>query len=212
MEVLLRNAGFILRGFGLNCVLVAIAIPLALPLGCALALARLSRVRVLYLAATAYVNVLRSSPLLMVMFWLYFLAPLVLGRQTGAFYSAAIALTLFEAAYFAEIIRGGIQSVEAGQARAALAAGLRPWQAAAYVVVPQAVQRMLPALATQSIVAFQDTTLASVIGVLEVAQTANVIMSREGNPVALYSMLAALYLVVCYTLSLGVRRLERRAV
>ena len=136
----------------------------------------------------------------------------MLGRQTGAFNAALLALIVFEIAYFTEIIRSGIQSIPVGQKYAALSSGMRPWQVATRVILPQAVRRMLPSLTTQSIIALQDTTLASVIGVLEISAAATVLNSREGNPAVFYSLTAVIYFVVCYCLSWIVRWLERRPV
>jgi glutamate/aspartate transport system permease protein len=212
MELVVDNAGFLLRAFAENVVLAAAAVALALPFACLFAYGRLSRFAPIHYLATLYVNLLRSMPLIMVMFWLYFLAPIVLGRQIGAFASALIALVIFEIAYFAEIIRAGIQSIPVGQRYAALSTGMRPSQVAIRVILPQAVRRMLPSLTTQSIIAFQDTTLASVIGVLEISAAATVLNSREGNPALFYTLVAAIYFTVCYALSAIVRRLERRPV
>jgi len=212
MDLAINNAGFILRAFTINLLLAAIAIPLALPIAALFAFGRMSRFKPVYYFVTIYVNVLRSMPLIMVMFWLYFLAPIVLGRQTGAFNAALLALAIFEIAYFTEIIRAGIQSIPVGQKYAALSSGMRPWQVATRVILPQAVRRMLPSLTTQSIIALQDTTLASVIGVLEISAAATVLNSREGNPAVFYSLTAIIYFVVCYCLSWTVRLLERRPV
>jgi glutamate/aspartate transport system permease protein len=212
MDLAINNAGFILRAFTINLLLAAIAIPIALPIAALFAFGRMSRFKPIYYFVTIYVNILRSMPLIMVMFWLYFLAPIVLGRQTGAFNAALLALAIFEVAYFTEIIRAGIQSIPVGQKYAALSSGMRPWQVATRVILPQAVRRMLPSLTTQSIIALQDTTLASVIGVLEISAAATVLNSREGNPAVFYSLTAIIYFVVCYCLSWTVRLLERRPI
>ena len=212
MSLAAHNIEFILQAFTINLLLAAIAIPLALPVAALFAFGRMSRFKPVYYFVTVYVNVLRSMPLIMVMFWLYFLAPIVLGRQTGAFNAALLALAIFEVAYFTEIIRAGIQSIPVGQKYAALSSGLRPWQGATGIILPQAIRRMLPSLTTQSIIALQDTTLASVIGVLEISAAATVLNSREGNPAVFYTLIAAIYFTVCYFLSLVVRWLERRPV
>lgn len=212
MDLAFANAGFILRAFAVNMLLAALAIPLALPIAALFAFGRISRLKPVYYLVTAYVHVLRSMPLIMVMFWLYFLAPIVLGRQTDAFNAALLALIIFEIAYFTEIIRSGIQSIPIGQKYAALSSGMRPWQVATRVILPQAIRRMLPSLTTQSIIALQDTTLASVIGVLEISAAATILNSREGNPEMFYSLIAVIYFVVCYCLSVIVRWLERRPV
>lgn len=212
MQLAFDNAGFILNAFALNMLLAGLAIPLALPIAALFAYGRMSRLKPIYYPVTLYVNMMRSMPLIMVMFWFYFLAPIVFGRQIGAFNSALLALVVFEIAYFTEIIRAGIQSIPVGQKYAALSSGIRPWQVATRVILPQAVRRMLPSLMTQSIIAFQDTTLASVIGVLEISAAATVLNSREGNSALFYTLVAAVYFAVCYSLSWIARWLERRPV
>jgi glutamate/aspartate transport system permease protein len=159
---------------------------------------------------TAYVNVLRSSPLLMIMFWAYYTGPMITGSPTSAYTAALVALAAFEVAYFTELVRAGLQSVATSQRRAALATGLTPGQATRLVVLPQALRRMLPSLLSQSIIAFQDSTIASVIGVADVFQMTNIISAREQRPIELYTALAVLFLVLCYGLSRAVRKLEAR--
>ncbi|HSB68197.1 MAG TPA: amino acid ABC transporter permease [Candidatus Methylomirabilis sp.] len=194
-----------------NVTLTCLAILLAFPVASLLALGRLSRYRAIYYPIVAYINLLRSSPLLMVMFWTYYTFPMLVGgANLNVFYAALFALTAFEAAYFAEFIRAGIQSIPRDQRLAALATGLRPWQVSLYVIWPQAVHRMIPSLLTQSLIAFQDSTLASVIGLREVAQTTTIINSVQVRPIWVYTILAGLYLVVCLALSRCVRRIERR--
>lgn len=195
-----------------NLVLTVLAILTAFPLASLLALGRLSRYRVISYPVAAYINVLRSSPLLMVMFWTYYTAPMLVGgANLSVFYAALFALTAFEAAYFAEFIRAGIQSIHRDQRLAALATGLKPWQVSLYVIWPQAIHRMIPSLLTQSIIAFQDSTLASIIGLREVAQTTTIINSVQVKPIWVYSILAVLYLVLCFTFSRCVHRIERKA-
>ena len=194
-----------------NVVLTVLAIVVAFPVASLLALGNLSRHRLVRYPIVAYINLLRSSPLLMVMFWTYYSFPMLVGgANIDVFYAALLALTAFEAAYFAEFIRAGIQSIHKDQRSAALATGLRPWQVSLYVIWPQAIHRMVPSLLTQSIIAFQDSTLASLIGLREVAQTTTIINSIQVRPIWVYSILAGLYLVLCLTLSQCVRRIERR--
>jgi len=194
-----------------NVLLTFLAILMAFPVASLLALGRLSHSRFVRYPIAAYINLLRSSPLLMVMFWTYYTFPMLVGgANLNVFYAALFALTAFEAAYFAEFIRAGIQSIHKDQRLAALATGLKPWQVSLYVIWPQAIHRMLPSLLTQSIIAFQDSTLASIIGLREVAQTTTIINSAQVRPIWVYSILAALYLVSCLAFSRCVRRIERR--
>lgn len=200
-----------LRLIGVNIELTLTAVAIALPIACLFALGRLSRFPIVYYPVTLYVNLLRSSPLLMIMFWTYYTGPMITGNPTSAYTAGVIALTAFEIAYFTELVRSGIQSIPTTQRRAALATGLTPAQAAVLIVLPQALRRMLPSLLTQSIIAFQDSTIASVIGVTDVFQTTNIISAREQRPIELYSALAAMFFVICYALSHLVRRLEWHA-
>jgi len=196
--------------FKFNVTLTFIAILFAFPIASLLALGRLSRYKIIYYPVSIYINILRSSPLLMVMFWTYYTAPMLLGGNVNALYAAMIALTAFEAAYFAEFIRSGLQSVRANQRMAGLATGLKSRQVTFYIVWPQAIKRMLPSLLTQSIIAFQDSTLASIIGVREVVRTTAIINAREVKPIMMYSMLAVIYLILCFCLSRLVKHIEKR--
>ena len=170
-----------------NLCLTVSAIAIALPVACLFAVGRLSRHPFVYYPITAYVNVLRSLPLLMIMFWAYYTGPMITGAPTSAYTAALIALAALEVAYFTELVRAGLQSIAAGQRDAALAVGLRPSQAMRLVILPQALRRMLPSLLSQSIIAFQDSTIASIIGVTDIFATANIISAREQRPIELYT-------------------------
>jgi len=186
------------------------AIAIALPIACVFAIARLSRWRLIHAPTTAYVNILRSSPLVMIMFWVYTVGPLVTGQPNSAYLSALLALAAFEVAYFTEIIRSGLQSVAVGQRNAGLATGLTAAQVIRLILLPQALRRMTPSLLTQALIAFQDSTIASIISVPDVMQTTNVINAREQDPILLYSTLAMLFFLICYGLSRSIHGLERR--
>jgi His/Glu/Gln/Arg/opine family amino acid ABC transporter permease subunit len=193
-----------------NLCLTVSALALALPIACLFAVGRLSGNPLVYYPVTAYVNVLRSSPLLMIMFWAYYNRPMITGSPTSAYTAALIALASFEVAYFTELVRAGLQSISSGQRDAALAVGLRPGQAMRFVILPQALRRMLPSLLSQSIIAFQDSTIASVIGVSDVFAMTNIISAREQRPIELYTALAVIFFILCYGLSRPVRALEAR--
>jgi His/Glu/Gln/Arg/opine family amino acid ABC transporter permease subunit len=193
-----------------NICLTASAIAIALPIACLFAVGRLSHHPLVYYPITAYVNVLRSSPLLMIMFWAYYTGPMITGAPTSAYTAALIALAAFEVAYFTELVRAGLQSISSGQRDAALAVGLRPSQAMRFVILPQALRRMLPSLLSQSIIAFQDSTIASVIGVSDIFAVTNIISAREQRPIELYTALAVIFFALCYGLSRLVRTLEAR--
>jgi len=193
-----------------NLCLTVSAIAIVLPIACLFAVGRLSRHPLVYYPVTAYVNVLRSSPLLMIMFWAYYTGPMITGAPTSAYTAALTALAAFEVAYFTELVRAGLQSIASGQRDAALAVGLRPSQAMRLVILPQALRRMLPSLLSQSLIAFQDSTIASVIGVSDIFAMANIISAREQRPIELYTALAVIFFVLCYGLSKLVRTLEGR--
>jgi len=215
---LVRAAPYLASGMGLTLGLTALAASIGLLLGTLLALARLSPIRPLARAAGAYVNLMRSIPLLLVIFWFYFLVPYVgawvLGSprpiQVGAFRSAVVSFTLFEAAYFCEIMRAGIQSVARGQAAAGMALGLTYRQTMAYVVLPQAVRNMVPSLLTRVIILFQDTSLVYVLSLTDFLGAASKIGQRDGRLTEMYLFVAAVYLLSCLSASRLVKRLERR--
>ena len=179
-------------------------------LGIILGLARLSSRKWIFVPATLYVNLFRSLPLLLVIFWFYFLAPLIIGRPLGDFLSVIIAFIAFEAAYFAEIVRGGIQSIPRGQMEAGYSVGLRYHQIMLYIVLPQALRNMIPPLVTQCVIIFQDTSLAYVIGLKEFLRRVSITDLREFRSVELYLFAALIYLAICSLGAILSSRLERR--
>ncbi|AVG42112.1 amino acid ABC transporter permease [Achromobacter insolitus] len=205
-------------GMTFTLTLTVLAAVMGLALGTLLAMMRLSRFRILSVPAGIYVNVMRSIPLLLVIFWFYFLMPYiaawVVGSPTplrvGAFNSAVITFTLFEAAYFCEIMRAGIQSIARGQVSASMALGLNHWQGMRYVVLPQAFRNMLPALLTRIIILFQDTSLVYVLSLTDFLGAAAKIGQRDGRLVELYLFVAVVYFVICFTASRLVKLLEKR--
>jgi glutamate/aspartate transport system permease protein len=196
------NAGFLARGLALSALLVAAGSIGGLLLGGGLAALRQSRNRLLRLPAGAYVAVMRSVPLILVLFWFYFMLPLWTGHPIGAMQSALTALALFEAAFYCEIIRAGIGTVPIGQSLAAAASGLRPWQVMRLVVLPQALRAMGPLLVSQVIILFQDTSLVYVVALRDFLTSASVIADRDDRPVEMYTTVAAVYLLICLAGSL----------
>ena len=186
--------------------------------GILLALARLSSIKALARTAAVYVNLMRSIPLLLVIFWFYFLVPIMLQWVSGAAYppkigaerSAYVTFILFEGAYFCEIVRAGIQSIPKGQLSAAYAMGLGYAQAMRLVILPQALRNMLPVLLTQTIVLFQDVSLVALLNVTDFVGAAVKIAQRDGRIVEMYTFVAVVYFVLSYGLSQGVRALNRR--
>ncbi len=207
---------FLLKGMGVTLLLLVLAVAAGMVWGTLLALARLSGVAGLSAAAATYVNLFRSVPLILVIFWFYFLAPFMLkaitgnpGAAIGPFYSALIAFTLFEAAYYCEIIRAGIQSVPRGQVSAAYALGMTYSQGMRLVILPQAFRNMLPLLLTQSIILFQDTSLVYVISLSDFLGAASKVGQRDGRLVEMYLFAAAVYFVLCFGASRLVRYLQK---
>jgi len=211
--VIARSWPFLPEGMALSALLVAVATAGGLVLGFGLALMRRSRHALVAAPATAYVTVMRTVPLILVLFWFYFLVPLVIGRPVGSLASALIAFVLFEAAFYCEIIRSAIGSVRAGQTEAALATGMKRWQVMRYVVLPQGLKAMTPLLLNQVIIVFQDTSLVYVVALRDFMTTASVVASRDGRPTEMYTLVAVVYLAICFSLAKVVERLgKRRAV
>jgi glutamate/aspartate transport system permease protein len=209
-QVIIDNLPFLWQGLQLSFLLTFLAIIGGLAFGTLLALMRLSSIPGLSLIAATYVNLLRSIPLILVIFWFYFLVPLAIGQPVGSFYSALIAFVIFEAAYYSEIMRAGIQSVSSGQVAAAKATGLGYWQTQRYVVLPQAFRNMVPILITQGIILFQDTSLVFVVSLRDFMTTSSIVARQEGRLVEMYIFAALVYFVICLAGSLLVKRLQKR--
>jgi len=207
-RVITHNFTFLMGGLVTTFELALIAIAGGLALGILVGMARLSNIKVIYYPASLFVNLMRTQPLILVIFWFYFLMPLVLGRPIGDFMSASIAFIIFEASYFAEIIRAGIQSISKGQVDAAYSTGFTYWQAMRYFIIPQALRNMMPSLITQGVVVFQDTSLAYVIGLREFLRSANVVDAREMRSVELYLFVGLVYFIICFSMSRVCKRME----
>ena len=217
-EVIGRSLPYLLKGLQYTVQLTAVAALGGTFFGTLLAMARLSSFRPMVLAAAGYVNLMRSIPLLLVIFWFYFLVPVIVQSvmgwerppQIGAERSAYITFIMFESAYFCEIMRAGIQSIPKGQAGAAYALGLNYWQAMKLVILPQAFRNMLPVLLTQTIVLFQDVSLVSLLNVTDFVGASVKIAQRDSRVVEMYAFVAVVYFILCYTLSTTVKQLQRR--
>jgi glutamate/aspartate transport system permease protein len=218
LEVITRSWPYLLKGLQYTVQLTVVAAIGGVIFGTLLALARLSSWRALSMVAAGYVNLMRSVPLLLVIFWFYFLAPVLIQAITGAERppsigaerSAYVTFIMFEAAYFCEIMRAGIQSIPRGQVAAAYAIGLDYRQAMQLVVLPQAFRNMLPVLLTQTIILFQDVSLVSLLNVTDFVGAATKVAQRDSRVVEMYLFVALVYFVLCWALSQGVRRLQAR--
>jgi glutamate/aspartate transport system permease protein len=217
-DVIARSWGYLFRvGMVFTVQLTVLAMAGGIFLGTLLALMRLSSIRLPRLFAAGYVNLVRCVPLVLVIFWFYFLVPYlaawVIGAaepvKVGAFWSALITFTLFEAAYYSEIMRGGIASVARGQAWAGQALGMTYGQVMRHIVLPQAFRNMIPVLLTQTIVLFQDVSLVYVLSIPDFVGAASKIAQRDGRLVEMYLFVALVYFLLCSALSRLVQHLQR---
>jgi glutamate/aspartate transport system permease protein len=209
-HIVFHSIPFLAKGMWLTLELTFLGICGGLFFGTLLALARLGKFRVLSFAAATYVNFFRSMPLILVIFWFYFLIPLVLGAEVGAFQSVLIAFVMFEAAYYCEIMRAGIQSVKLGQVHAGEALGLTYKQNMQFVVLPQAFRNMIPILISQAIVLFQDTALVYVVGLSDFLYSAEIIANSENRLMEMYITVAIVYFVLCTYAQIKVRNLQKK--
>ena len=209
-SVIPANSSLLLEGIKMTFLLTGLAIVGGIILGTFLALLRIAKIPVLSQFSAAYVNFFRSLPLILVIFWLFFLVPLIVGRPVGAFSSVLVAFILFEAAYYSEIIRAGINSVRLGQLAAARAMGLTYIQSMRYVILPQAFRAMTPILLTQAIILFQDKSLVYVVGLRDFLVSAEIVANRDQRLVEMFLFVALVYFVFCFAASLGVKYLQKR--
>jgi glutamate/aspartate transport system permease protein len=210
LSVIKPSLGFIWTGLLFSANLTLIAMSGGIVLGTLLAMARLASLGPLSRIASAYVNLMRSIPLVMVILWFFLVIPLITGKPIGAERSAIVTFTAFEAAYYSEIMRAGIQSVSRGQVSAAQALGMTYWQMMALVVLPQAFRNMLPILLTQTIILFQDTSLVYAIGAKDLLKAAEIAGKNYNRPIEMYLFAAVIYFVLCITLSTLVKRLQKK--
>ena len=201
---------FVVNGFWFSVQLTIVATLGGIFFGTILALMRLSGKKVLMIPATFYVNGMRSIPLVMVILWFYLLVPTLIGRPIGAELSATITFIAFEAAYFSEIMRAGIQSIPRGQVYAGQALGMTYGQNMRLVVLPQAFRNMLPVLLTQTIILFQDTSLVYAIGAYDLLKGFVTAGKIYGRPEEAYILAAIVYFIVCFGLSYLVKRLQNK--
>ena len=216
-DVIERSWEYLFKeGMTFTVTLTLLAMTGGIIFGTLLAMMRLSALKPVSMAAGAYVNLMRSVPLVLVIFWFFFLVPYIGAWVTGAnqpvkvgaWMSAVITFTMFEAAYYCEIMRAGIQSIPRGQVWAGYALGLNYWQSMGQIVLPQAFRNMLPVLLTQTIILFQDTSLVYVISATDFLGAASKIANRDYRLVEMYTFVAVVYFIVSYSLSLLVKRLQ----
>ncbi len=215
--VIWKSREVLWEGMKLSLKLFGIALAGGVIFGTLLAMARLSSWKVLSIPATGFVNLIRSIPFIMAIFWFYFLTPMLMAKLTGQqgeavgpFTSAIVAFIMVESAYYSEIIRAGIQSIPRGQPWAAYAVGMNYWQAMGHVVLPQAFRNMLPIMLTQAVILFQDTSLVYVVGLKDFLGAASKGGQLSGRIVELYLFVALVYFVICFGASWAVKRLNQK--
>jgi His/Glu/Gln/Arg/opine family amino acid ABC transporter permease subunit len=206
----LKNLGFLAQGLWLTIAISVIAIVISVLLGAGVAFLALSKRRALRAVNRVYVEVFRSVPLLVLLLWVYYGLPVVLGLQFGVFTAGVIALALSDSAFEAEIFRAGIQSVESGQREAGQALGLSSWYTMRLIILPQALRRIMPALGNQFVYVLKMSSLVSVVGLQELTRRANELTLAEYRPLEIYTALVIEYLLLILVVSWLVRRLERR--
>src|SRR5512145_1304338 len=218
-DVIQRSWAYLFReGMTFTVTLTLLAMTGGIIFGTLLAMMRLSAFKPLSMLAGAYVNLMRSVPLVLVIFWFFFLVPYIGAWVTGAdqpvkvvaWLSAVITFTMFEAAYYCEIMRAGIQSIAPGHVCSGHALGLNYWQTMGYIVLPQAFRNMVPLLLTQTIILFQDTSLVYVISATDFLGAASKVANRDYRLVEMYTFVAVVYFVISYGLSTLVKRLQDR--
>lgn len=201
---------YILKGLLFSIQLTVIATVGGIVVGTFFALMRLSGKPILVYPATFYINTMRSIPLVMVILWFFLLIPMLIGKPIGADLSATITFIAFEAAFFAEIVRAGIQSVPKGQVYAGEALGMNYGQNMRLVVLPQAFRNMIPVFMTQTIILFQDTSLVYAIGAYDLLKGFEIAGKNYGRPIETYILAAATYFVICFSLSKAVRAIQAK--
>ena len=209
-DAVARNITFLLGGFGVTLQLSFFALTGGIALGALVGLGRISKNKWIYRPITLYVNFIRNLPLLLVIFWFYFVMPIIAGRPLNPFLSAVIAFIIFEATYFGEIFRAGYQSISKDLSAAAYSTGMTYTQTARYILVPIAFRRMLPSLITQSIVTFQDTSLAFVIGLQEFVRRTSIVDNMEVRSIQLYGFVAIVFFIFCFIGSKISRHFEEK--
>lgn len=208
--ILEQYAWLFVRGLGFTLLFTVVTIVLGLAIGLAVGLARLSPNRLVNWPVVAYVELFRCTPLLVQLVWFYYAFPVIIGVQMPANVAGGLVLALYTGAFYAEIFRGGIVSIEAGQWDAARSLGLRPWQTLRTVILPQAIRRMLPPFINQSVIQLKNTSLVSVIAVPDLLYQGELITAATYRPLEVYTIVAILYFVVLFPATLLAQAVERR--
>ncbi|UPG71054.1 amino acid ABC transporter permease [Roseomonas gilardii subsp. gilardii] len=199
-----------LQGLGVTIAFTVGIVLIGLAVGLVAGLGRLAPYAVIRWIAQAYIEVFRCTPVLVQLVWFYYALPILSGIDMSATSAAVLALSLYGGAFYAEIIRGGIVSIDAGQREAAEALGMTPGQSMRRIILPQAIKRMVPPLMNQSIIQFKNTSLVSVLAVPDLLYQGQAIAHDTYRPLETYSLVAVIYFAVLFPLTLLVQHLERR--
>jgi glutamate/aspartate transport system permease protein len=208
-SVIVTHLPFLMKGLWMSVKLATLVVVFAFPLACVIAVGRISSRSWIRYPSAIFVNTMRSNPLILIVFWFFFLVPLIIGKPVGDFASVMIGFIVFFAAYFTEIIRSGIQSVGRNQIQAGLSTGLTYFQTMRMIVLPQALRNMMPALITECVIVFQGTTIAYVVGLREFLNSTFLITEVTLRPAELYTFAAIVYFVVCFAGSSLARKMEK---
>ena len=200
-DVIVNNLPYLLQGLKTTIIMSAVGMVMSLIFGTALCMARRSDSPLLSVPARGYIDVIRSAPLLLIIFWFIFFLPRVTGLSVSPFNAGLIALIAYFSTHVAEIMRAGIQAVPRGQTEAGLGAGLSYFQVFRYILMPQAVKHMIPALVSRFVALVKGTSLVYIIGVVEFFRAATIVNNREYASIEIYSFVAIVYLVICFSLS-----------
>lgn len=207
---ILANSGMLAAGLANTLKLTGTALAFGVPLGLGLALLRLSRLRALSLPAGFIVEFFRTTPPLVQLFWFFFALPILIQVEMTPFVAAALTFSIQSAAFFAEVFRAGIVSIDRGQSEAARALGMTGAQAMRQVILPQAVKRMIPAFMERSIELMKTTTLVATVSYADLLFQANELAQKTFRPLEVFTVTALIYFAVIYAVSLVVHQLERR--
>jgi His/Glu/Gln/Arg/opine family amino acid ABC transporter permease subunit len=208
MKVILENYALLLQGFKLTMILSAIVISGGIVVGTILALCRISKKMILKRPVSVYIDTMRSIPLIMVLFWFYFLLPVLTKKPMPPIITAVISLTFFVAAFYAEVIRSGIQSIPRGQTEAAISTGLSYARIMLHIILPQAFRKMIPGLVGLSIETLKSTSVVFLIGLIEFFRAATIINNRVYKSFEIFTFVAIVYFAVCFPMSLISRKSE----
>ena len=209
-DAVYNNLPFLLEGFYLTLLISGLALIFSMVLGIFIALGRLSKLRVVSFASATYVEVFRDTPVLVQLFWVYYVLPILLGIRIDALSAAVLGLTLHSTAFLGEIYRAGIQTVPKGHSEAAKVLGLTPRQTFMRIVLPQAVRNVLPPMVNNLVDLIKLSSLASVFAVAEITRRATELSASTFRPLEIFTFVALMYFVICWPLSVLIRALERR--